>query len=368
MYIGGIPSLIQLFLSLTPVLWSPSNWASWAMMVTRAMSASDHVPDYTLLDDLHAKEAFERCLTDEAKRNATLTGLDEISGCYGPGAYLAWLVTAYVAAFSSIWHSKCARGPEAARKASHSDGFFTLPRLSSDDPADTLDGETVAALVYPLVALVDVFVRLVRCKIGAQRSAAMFVLFSALMVFGPTSRLSWQVDGVKFEPVMFPNTNRSWAWKLCGLLVHSFVITLIGEPYAYTLELVIPVYVMLFVVMLYALVHGERLDEEYPYRTAVYRPRAERAAVFGMIQAIFLIGCCGKDRILSPGDGATLWDRDQIGALATFVVALLFSRMSGAASLVATIHNRWQAFSWAANDGPIDARDGVLRGAAIGRA
>lgn len=302
MYIGSIPGLIQLFLSLTPVLWSPSNWANWAMMAARAMSESAYLPDYTLLNDLHSKEAFERCMTDEAKRNATLTGIDEISGWYGPGAYLAWLVTAYVAAFSSIWHSKCAREPEAARKTSHSDGFFTLPRLSSDDPADMLDGEMVAALAYPLVALVDVFVRLVRCKIDAQMSAAVFVLFSALMVFGPTSRLSWQVDGVKFEPVMFPNTNRSWAWKLCGLLVHSFVITLIGEPYAYTLELVIPVYVMLFVVMLYALVHGEARGEVSVPDSGVSVESGEGSGVWYDTSHL-LVSCYGKDRIPCPSDG-----------------------------------------------------------------
>lgn len=128
-------------------------------------SESAYVPGYNLLNDLHTKEVSGRCMTAEVKRVATLTGVDEVSGWYGPGAYLAWLVTAYVAAFSSIWHSKCAREPKAARKTIYSDDeVFMLPRLSSDDPADALDGEMVAELMYPLVAVADVFVRLVRLQ------------------------------------------------------------------------------------------------------------------------------------------------------------------------------------------------------------
>ncbi|KAM7196613.1 hypothetical protein V8F33_006112 [Rhypophila sp. PSN 637] len=354
-YTSSALCFIWLFLSLTPVLWSPSNWLSWLMMMAMAGSEMTYLPDYEWMDDVAKDEASRRCMTYEAKVNATqgpTAAVEEVSGWYGPGAYLAWLLTAYVAAFSSIWHSKCAQSEQGRKRdlAERRDDFFTLPRLDSQDPADVLDGEMVAALLYPMVALMDVFARLVRCKVDAQMSAAVFVLFSALMVFGPTSRLSWQVDGEDYDLGMFPKTNRSWAWKLAGFLVHGFVITLIGEPYAYTLELVLPVYIMLFAVMLYAPIHGERRGEKWPYTMTVYRPRAERAAVFGVLQIIFLSVAAGKIGSPVPITGASLWDMDQIAGLVSAVAALLFFRRYGVVSLVAEVRNRLSGFRQVVGD------------------
>ncbi|KAK4209403.1 hypothetical protein QBC37DRAFT_430433 [Rhypophila decipiens] len=330
-YTSSALCFISLFLSLTPVLWSPSSWLSWLMISMQAVSEFAYLPDYEMIDAMAKDEVSRRCMTFDAKVNATqgpTAAVEVVNGWYGPGAYLAWLLTAYVAAFSSIWRSKCAQSQEG----------------------DMLDGEMVGALLYPMVALFDVFVRLVRCKVDAQMSAALFVLFSALMVFGPTSRLSWQVDGEDFDLEVFPKTNRSWAWKFAGFLVHGFVITLIGEPYAYTLELLLPVYIMIFAVMLYAPIHGERLSEEYPYTMTVYRPRAERVAVFGVLQIIFLSVAWGKIGSPVPITGASLWDMDQIAGLVSAVAALLFFRMSGVVSLVSEVRNRLAGFRQVAGD------------------
>ncbi|KAK5653280.1 hypothetical protein OQA88_9179 [Cercophora sp. LCS_1] len=351
-------AIIWLFLCLTPVLWNPTNWLIWLSFGLQVASEMAYVPDYDLLNDFGHNDVAGRCMSYEAKRNATVVEpvIDDVSGWYGPGAYLAWLVTAYVASVSSIWHSKCAVS-EALRERVVADEGFPLPRWGSAEPADVVDGVMFAALAYPVVALLDVFVRLVRCKVDAQMSAAVFVLFSALVVFGPTARLSWQVDGVEFEPVFFPATNRSWAWKGCALLVHGFVVSLIGEPYAYTRELLIPVYVMLFVVMLYAPVHGERLSEEYPYRTTVYRPRVERVVVFGLVQVIFFAVSLGKVGSVVPVTGASLWDMDQIGALVVTVITLIVFNSYGFGFLLTELRRRWQGWRRIARTESIELHD-----------
>jgi hypothetical protein len=171
-----------------------------------------------------------------------------------------------------------------------------------------------------------------------------FVLFSALIIFGPTSRLLWQKDRVDFGPEVFPRTNRSWAWKFSGFLIHGFVITLIGEPYAYSLELVIPVYVMLLVLPFYSLIHGERLSEKYPYRTMVYWSRVVRVVVYSMMQIIFFSVALGKMGSPVPLTGSSLWDFDQIGALGTAIVMLMFFRMQSAGSLSSSIRHRLAGF------------------------
>ncbi|KAK4035090.1 hypothetical protein C8A01DRAFT_38424 [Parachaetomium inaequale] len=194
----------------------------------------------SLPDEVFDLDPPGRCMSHADKLNATAGPVDQVSGWYGPGAYLSWLLTAYVAAFSSIWHSKCAQSEEARKKelekTDETDVFFTLPKwgTSVEDEADILDGEMLAALIYPLVALCDVLVRLVRCSIDPGMSAAVFVLFAALTIFGPTSRLSWQQDGVEYFDAqgILPRTNRSWAWKLGAFLIHGVVVTLFGEPYA----------------------------------------------------------------------------------------------------------------------------------------
>lgn len=304
------------------------------------------MPDLNLVEDLGNSDVSGRCLSFADKGNATAGPVDVVSGFYGPGAYLAWLVTAYAAAFSSIWHSKCAPSEERRKRdaADEDSNYFSLPKWGSQEPADVLDGAMITALLYPLMVLGDVFVRLVRCKIDPQMSAAVFVLFSALMIFGPTSRLSWQKDGVDFESELFPRTNRSWAWKFSGFLIHGFVLTLIGEPYAYTMELLIPVYVMLLILPFYSLIHGERLSEKYPYRTTVYRSRVERIIVFSMMQIIFFSVALGKIGSPVPLTGSSLWDFDQIGALGAAIVMLMFFGMQSVGSLASSIRHRLAGF------------------------
>lgn len=346
LYTASALCIIWLFLSLTPTLWNPTNWLSCLMFGLQAASEFSYMPDLDLIESLHNSDVSGRCLSFAEKENATAGPVDVVSGFYGPGTYLAWLVTAYVAAFSSIWHSKCAPSEERRERDAAGEGseYFSLPWWGSQESADALDAEMAMALLYPLMALGDVFIRLVRCKIDPQMSAAVFVLFSALMIFGPTSRLSWQKDGVEPELEIFPRTKRSWAWKFSGFLIHGFVITLIGEPYAYTVELVIPVYVMLLVLTFFSLIRGERLSETYPYRTTAYWSRVVRIVVFTMMQIIFFSVALGKIGSLVPLTGSSLWDFDQIATLGMAIVTLMFFRTQSVGSLVSSIRHRLAGF------------------------
>jgi hypothetical protein len=342
---------IWLFLSLTPVLWAPNNWLLWLSMVTFTENPAGMA---ALPNEVFDVDPPGRCMSHADKLNAIAGPVDDVSGWYGPGAYLSWLLTAYVAAGSSIWHSKCAQSEETRKKESkkinEAEDLFSLPKwgASVEDEADILDGEMIAALIYPLIALCDVLLRLVRCSIDPGMSAAVFVLYAALTIFGPTARLSWQQDGVEYydaHGVLLPKTNRSWAWKFAAFLIHGVVITLLGEPYAYTAELPIPVYVMLFLLMLYSMVSGERLMEEYPYRMTICRPRAERLVVFGMLQVIFYSVAYGKTGSALPATGSGLWELDQIGTLCVTVFTLLYLRSGGIRSFISKARHRLAGFA-----------------------
>ncbi|KAK3387818.1 hypothetical protein B0H63DRAFT_470974 [Podospora didyma] len=378
MYTSSALCIPWLFLSLTPVLWAPYNWLFWLSMIS-----ADGVPNFAVLSDdallgntIGNLDPPGRCMSRAEKINATLsTSVDEVSGWYGPGAYLAWLVTAYVASFGSIWQSKCARSEALREKDREREGradefwsMLSLPRFdsgSTEEPENVLDGETLAALLYPLIALCDVLVRFIRCKIDPGINAAVFVLFSALMIFGPTSRLSWQVDGVDNDLDFLPKTNRSWAWKFSGFMIHGVIITIIGEPYSYALELLIPVYVMLFALMLYSLFAGEFLSESYPYRGAVYRPRAERCLMFGLLQVVFFSVAYGKIGTVWPVTGSSLSELDQAGTLCVTVLTLLYLKLDGIRSLVSGIKHRLSGFRQvreSENNGGMELQEVVVHG------
>lgn len=324
LYTLGAMAFIWLFLSLTPALWAPENWLWWMSFAIEG--AGLYLP--SAITDEYSGSQEGRCMS-YADVNAAVSGpVDQVSGWYGPGAYLAWLVTAYAAAFSSIWHSKCA--PKNKESA-------------------VLDGEILAALSYPVVALLDTVVRLIRCRMDPGINAAVFVLFSSLTILGPASRLSWQetVDGhqtTEFDDMILPPSRRSWAWKLCGFLIHGVIVSIIGEAYAYTTQLVVPLYVLLFALMLYSHIHGEVRMETYPYTRTVYRPRAERLAVFCLLQVIFGLVAYFKTGSFFPPSASRLMELDQAATFVSVVGVLLFLRGSEVVPLFAELRHRLAGF------------------------
>jgi hypothetical protein len=316
------------FLWLTPTLWTPGIFK---YMLYFLASASD-TPNFALLYDdttlewVWGGEPPVRCMSWEEKRNATLAGaasVEQVSGLYGPGTYMAWLVVAYSSALSSIWHSG-----------------------GSKHGADTStrDLDSFAALLYPIVTLADILSRLVRCKIDPQIDAAMFVVLSSMMILRPAARLSWQHEKAEPTDQLIPQTHGQWVGEVVHFLSHLILWTVTGEPYAYT-GLGWAVYGLLLVVMLYSLVCSEFLTDTYPYRQWAYRPRLERAGVFCALQLVFgiILLTTGHYSIL-PATGASLLDLDQAAALLAAVLVLLYSKWGVFETLVSKYRHQQAGF------------------------
>ncbi|KAE8154089.1 Ppx/GppA phosphatase family-domain-containing protein [Aspergillus avenaceus] len=99
------------------------------------------------------------------------------------------------------------------------------------------------------------------------------------------------------------------------------VYAILGEPYGHT-RLLITVYSLLFVVLLYSIIHGEAFMDAYPYKRIVYRPRAERVAAFCLVQAVYHTVVLVMYRAAWPETEAKLVDLDQMAGLAVTVATL----------------------------------------------
>ncbi|KAE8312239.1 Ppx/GppA phosphatase family-domain-containing protein [Aspergillus transmontanensis] len=207
-YISTLRWFVSLLLVLTPTLWGPRLWFAvlGASMTEQPVYLGDIV-----IDTLSQQDSDGRCKTWTEKREAITNSALSASGWYGPGAYLAWLITAYATALSNIWHSKCSE--------KHPD-------------VNKLDAEILLTIGYPLVALCDVLLRLIRCQIDPGMTAAVFVLVSTLTIIGPLTRLSWQEDDMEIEiDPHFPRTVKEWTWKTFRFLCHTIVYAVLSEPY-----------------------------------------------------------------------------------------------------------------------------------------
>lgn len=268
--------------------------------------------DDAAVESWMAADLAGKCKTWKEIKDAISTSADEVSGWYGPGAYLAWLVTAYVAAGSSIWHAKSSTRSGECNKL--------------------IDGETLLALGYPIIAALDILVRLIRCKIDPGMNAAVFVLISSLTIIGPMSRLSWQHDdedpSTMNSEAILPTNVRQWVLCSVRFTCHTILYAILGEPYVKS-KLVIALYAMLFLLLLYSEITATMLSETYPYRKTVYRPRAERVLAFGIVQVVFLTVLLAFKISPIPETGARFWDLDQAAGFFITICSLLYSRVEG---------------------------------------
>ncbi|KAE8135921.1 hypothetical protein BDV38DRAFT_250711 [Aspergillus pseudotamarii] len=311
LYINTLRWMLSLLLVLTPTLWGPRLW--FALLGASMTEQPVYLGD-TVMNTMSQQDSDGQCKTWTEKREAILNSASSASGWYGPGAYLAWLITAYATALSTIWHSKCSEGHPDVNK---------------------LDAEILLTIGYPLVALGDVLLRLVRCQIDPGMTAAVFVLVSTLTVIGPLTRLSWQEDGVEVEidPPNFPRTVKEWTWKTFRFLCHTVVYAILFEPYLES-RVMLAVYVLLFVTVLYSGIYGEARFDKYPYRRIVYRPRGERMVVFCVVQLVFNIVLFSVSRSVWPKTDASLLDLDQAAGVFLTTSTLVYSRREGIMAFV----------------------------------
>ncbi|PLB53607.1 hypothetical protein P170DRAFT_142 [Aspergillus steynii IBT 23096] len=147
-YINCLRCIIDFLLTLTPTLWSPREFLFFQSLTLR---------EAPLLDDdtyqcWRLQDAAGRCQSWQQKREATSGPVSVVSGWYGPGAYLAWLLTAFMTAISAILGADCAPSRADAHRQ---------------------DGELLLTLIYPLIAMADVVLRLARCQIDPGHAAVL---------------------------------------------------------------------------------------------------------------------------------------------------------------------------------------------------
>jgi hypothetical protein len=248
------------------------------------------------------------CLDYAAVNGAVSVPPTDVSGWYGPGAFLAWLLTTYTYCISAIWRAKKSEQPGRV---------------------ETVEVELLAAVMYPAVAILDILYRLIRCKVDPTLNAAMIVVFTSTITLGVSWRLCWQLQRedtwFEFDRDYFPSGPQGWIVSVFRILCHTLIIGTIGEPWS-DWRLVITVYVLAFLNLLYSEIVTETKMDVHPYTVEASRPRLERIGVFVGIQIIFTIVSGATRHTILPQSGASLADLDQWATLATVIVATVFSK------------------------------------------
>lgn len=301
-------SFLSLFLDLTAVLWAPQNWIYWLQWLAMTASGGVYIDVGPLVSN-----PKPQCLSREEKVAAVGADADVVSGWYGPGAYLAWLFTVYVSSLSAIWNADYSDGSDKQE-----------PERAEDD--NGIDGELLASLTYPAVAMLDILYRFIRCKVDPSLNAAMLVVLAGVFSIGTTRRLVAAPDldewaGGQF----FPSGPRQWILSVFLVVGHSLIWSTMAEPYN-DWKIVTAIYAIALGNILHSSITIERVMDRYPYRIAkVKRPRMERVAVFLGFQAIFLVVVGTTRKSIFPQTGASLSDLDQCAALVTIVVATMYA-------------------------------------------
>jgi hypothetical protein len=292
----------QQCLTLTAVFWDPQSWLYWVQEIGTSMGT----PVY--IESMMRSNTKGYCLDYAAVKDAVSAPPTDVSGWYGPGAFLAWLLTTYIYCVSAIWRAKKA------------------DRLSR---VATVEVELLAAVMYPAVAILDISYRLIRCKVDPTLNAAMIVVFNSTITLGVSWRLCWQLQRedtwFEFDRDYFPAGLQGWMVSVFRILCHALIIGTIGEPWS-DRSLVITVYVLALLNLLYSEIVTETKMDVHPYTVEAARPRLERIGVFVGIQILFVIVLGATRHTIFPQSGASLADLDQCATLATVIVATVFSK------------------------------------------
>lgn len=305
---GALIGFLSLFLNFTSVLWAPQNWLYWLQWVLMSTENPTFIDVSSLVGD-----PAPACMTYVEKKDAVAADPSDVSGWYGPGAYLAWLFTVYLGSMSSIWDSEERPGRDDGSEIERKD-------------EDAIDGELLAALTYPAVAVLDIMYRLIRCKVDPTLNAAMLVVFASLLTIGTSRRLTSPPDVDKWASGdMFPSGKRQWTLSIFLIVCHCIVFGTLAEPYN-DVKIFVTVYSLAFGCILYSAIKTQRKMDRYPYRVEENRPRVERCVAFGVLQGVFLVVIGATRGTVLPRTGARITDLDQCATLVTVVVATAFSR------------------------------------------
>jgi hypothetical protein len=261
----------------------------------------------------------ERCMTRNETLAAVLAPEANVSGLYGPGAYMAWLLTSWAAAISSIAHAKCA---------------------SNNPQRLDVDLELIGVIAYPFVACLDIIIRIIRCKIDASLTAAVFVVVSSFTILSPMKRLSIQREGSDLFELLgdssrFFQNKRLLMLRIPRWMGYGVLLAITQEPYV-NINVLITLWSLLFIVIIYSGLVGEERYERGRYEkgeyvnghsTSPYRPWKERVAVVCLVQIIFSIFLVTTgNHSFWPVTSTSLYDLDQAATLLLAIVTLVVSR------------------------------------------
>ncbi len=248
-------------------------------------------------------------MTFRETQSATLNNEYVKSSFYGPGVYFGWLLLTYSAAISSIANAKCA---------------------SNHRQKPRIEWELVPVISYPLLAALDIVLRLVGCRIDHEISAATSVMFTTLSIFGPTRRLSVQSEGAElfelFDGLLWLHKNmRFVTWLVPSWTCHAIVAAIISEPYS-NIASIRALYLLLFLVVVYSGLVGEYHFEKGKY-VKLYRPWQERVVVFCLAQILFVAVVMrpGSHWLWRPGGLSQLLDIDQLSAFICATACIFLS-------------------------------------------
>ena len=324
---ASVVGFLSLFLNFTSVLWAPQNWLFWLQWVL--MFGEN--PTFVDISPLVGNPA-PACLTYSEIKEAVNADASDVSGWYGPGAYLAWLFTLYVGSIKSIWNGEERNRGDDKTKPEQKD-------------KDAIDGELLASLTYPAVAILDIMYRLIRCKVDPTLDASMLVIFVSVLSLGTARRLASPPDADKWAngDIMFPSGKRQWTVSTFLVICHCIVFGTIAESFN-DLRILATVYSLAFGCILYSAVKSERKMDRHPYRVEEVRPRLERTIAFIVFQGIFLMAVGASRGSVMPRTGSRLSDLDQCATLITVIVATIFSSRAGIMKWAQTFQPRVAGF------------------------
>lgn len=260
-------------------------------------------------------------------RNETLAAVlapeANVSGLYGPGAYSAWLLASWATAISSIAHAKCA---------------------SNNPQRLDVDLELIGVIAYPFIACMDIIIRIIRCKIDASLTAAVFVVVASLTILSPMKRLSIQREGSKLFELLEDNSSFLQNKRLLMLRIprwmgYGVLLAIIQEPYV-NINALAALWSLLFFVIIYSGLVGK---DEYVngHFTSPYRPRKERVAVFCLVQIIFsIVLVTTGNRSFWPVTSTSLYDLDQATTLLVGIVTPVVSRRTALRKIMGVVRTK----------------------------
>jgi len=250
-----------------------------------------------------------------------------VSGFFGPGAYLAWYITTLSLVMKNAREGWSLRGNLFHPIRGHSFARWALSRTDTSPPAPNIlavDGDAIASITYPVIAAMCLVVQIVR-KDAAQALACIFVLrrcldfvFIAEVISSPLSieKILKAAEDIKLVPFALMST----------YLYQSFVESETPHPMrgSEVSKTSVQCGLIYIIAHLYALL-ARKENEQLIIVATVSEEYQRWIFMIGIILAQCVSLVAIPSRSLVPGTAASLGDLDQVCAFGTAAVVIICS-------------------------------------------